>query len=349
MKLRPETLNKIDEFLQMYPRQNTKNTYLTGLKRFEKWYGDSVTKLIGSEEAERTVEKFFIYLKENGVPQNSRRIFVNSVKVFLKFHGTEIRLRKGLGASKMQKARGQHRLRIEELQRMSSVASLYEQIVLEALLLGWSVSDIVSLEKKDFDVLDREAPIPIQIRRGKTEELYESFISQEFKDLLELYLPTVEGKWLFPGAKLGTHTKSKTLNKLLKELAERAKVKLHGRLSWHSGRKLVYSTGAALGIPKDVRKRLVGKAEPYSDDTYLDIDLKEPFLKIHNVLRLKKAKSNEKVGNLMEAMDLVLRTLRKLCIKELEAQGYSTGTIGLLRSYDRLSHKEVLEEYLKET
>lgn len=62
---------------------------------------------------------------------------------------------------------------------------------------------------------------------------------------------------------------------------------------------------------------------------------------------MESLKSNHRVPTLEEAMDLVLRTLRKMCMRELESEGYKEG-LGILRDYTRLTHREILEEFLKE-
>jgi len=36
-----------------------------------------------------------------------------------------------------------------------------------------------------------------------------------------------------------------------------------------------------------------------------------------------------------------------MCLKELETEQQSSGYLGMLTTYSQLSHKEVLEEYLK--
>lgn len=105
--------------------------------------------------------------------------------------------------------------------------------------------------------------------------------------------------------------------------------------------------GAQLEIDVEIRKRLIGKSIHYADDTYLEVDLKEPFLRLHRVLRLKTEKNNNRVPTLEKAMDLILKTLRKMCIRELQSEGYGEG-LKILMDYTKLSHKGVLEKYSEE-
>jgi len=69
--------------------------------------------------------------------------------------------------------------------------------------------------------------------------------------------------------------------------------------------------------------------------------------KIADALPLEAKKANGRVDTLMEAVDLVLRVQREMCLERLQKKGYATGTLGILADYSKLSHKEVLEEYLK--
>jgi integrase len=217
---------------------------LNGIKKFERWYGDSIVKLIKSPEATKTVEKLYVALKQKH-PQNTCRNVTNAVIRFLKYFGTDVKPRRALGIYRTEVSTDDHRLTIEEVQRMASIANLKEQIMLEVLLLGLRIGDAITLKVSDLNKLEQDAPIPITIRVKKEGTVYETFISQEFKELLKLYLPTVKGKWLFQGIREGSQAKDETLNTALRNLANRAGIQLHGRLHWHCGRKLVMRTGAS--------------------------------------------------------------------------------------------------------
>ena len=75
---------------------------------------------------------------------------------------------------------------------MGSVANLKEQVVLEVFMLGLRVSDACRLEWKLFDVGNQEAPIPMEIITRKKGQVAKSFISQEFKEILDKYLHTLD-------------------------------------------------------------------------------------------------------------------------------------------------------------
>lgn len=98
-------------------------------------------------------------------------------------------------------------LTIDEVQKMASIANLKEQMILEILLLGLRVSDASRLEKEPFDRLDEKPPVPLMIYARKEGTIYRTYISQEFQELLKLYLPTLrkKEKYLFPGKRKGSY------------------------------------------------------------------------------------------------------------------------------------------------
>jgi integrase len=305
-------MGKVEDFLETIPSKHTRKNYVNGLKKFEAWYGDSITKLIKNPDATKTVEKFYVALKQKH-PQNTCRNLTNAPIQFLKYFGTDVKPRKALGIYRTEVSTDDHKLTIEEVQRMASVADLKEQVMLEVLLLGLRIGDAITLKVSDLNKLEQEAPVELKLKAAKEGTIYETFISQEFKELLQLYLPTINGEWLFQGIRKGSHAKDETLNTALKNLAKRACIQLHGRLHWHCGRKLVMRTGAELGISPWIIKRFVGKSIPRSDDTYLsDMDLKEGFLMLSSVLKLKPKTVNGKVSSLEEDGRLFAEALWEL-------------------------------------
>lgn len=95
MELSVITLGKVEDWLETVVSKNTRKNYVNGTKKFEEWYGKSITTLIKSPEASKTVEKFFVHLKKSH-PQNTCRNITNSVIQFLKYFNTDVRPRKAL-------------------------------------------------------------------------------------------------------------------------------------------------------------------------------------------------------------------------------------------------------------
>lgn len=69
--------------------------------------------------------------------------------------------------------------------------------------------------------------------------------------------------------------------------------------------------------------------------------------KVLNVLRMEPSKATKEMSTVVQAVDLVLRVLRKMALRELEMEQQASSYLGVMIDYSRLSHKEVLEEYLK--
>lgn len=349
-------MGKIEDFLETMPSKHTRKNYVNGIKKFEEYYGDSITKLIKSPDATKTIEKFYVAMKQKS-PQNTCRNVTNSAIQFLKYFDTPLKLRKALGIYRTEVSTDNHRLTIEEVQRMASIANLKEQVILEVLLLGLRIGDAITLKVDDLNKLEQEPPIELRLRATKEGTVYETFISQEFKELLQLYLPTVQGKWLFQGIRKDSHAKDETLNLALRNLAKKAGIQLHGRLHWHCGRSLVYTMGIQLGISNIIMKRMIGKSIPKSDDTYLYPDMKEGFLKLSAVLKLKSKTVNGKISDIeelskicSEAVAEVLKpTIRKILIERMAHEKRDSTTIGLIEmpNLGTMSSREILELFLK--
>jgi hypothetical protein len=74
---------------------------MNGIKKFEQWYRDSIVKLIKSPEATKTIEKFYVALKQKH-PQNTCRNVTNAVIQFLKYFGTDVKPRKALEFTRLK-------------------------------------------------------------------------------------------------------------------------------------------------------------------------------------------------------------------------------------------------------
>lgn len=277
----------VKEWLSGIPSKHTRISYTYGIKKFEnEYYHKPIETLIKSPEAGREVERFYCWLRERH-GQNTCRNVVNSVIQFLKYHGTEVKYRKALKIYKTVPTTRDHRVTITEIQSMAKVADLREQVLLEVYLMGFRISDVALLEWRKFDQ-NGQPPIPVAINTKKEQVVARAFISGEFKELLDKYLPLLDktNPYLFQ-SKRRKHLSGKQINNILKSLVSRAGIKNHGLFRWHTGRKLFLMTCAELGISPWSAKLMCGKAIPASDDTYIhDVELQPDFLKISKVLRL---------------------------------------------------------------
>jgi site-specific recombinase XerD len=71
-------MEKLESWLSTIPSKNTRKSYQNGIKRFEVYYKKPIEKLISLNDVEsgHEIERYFAWLKDNGVPQNSRRNIV---------------------------------------------------------------------------------------------------------------------------------------------------------------------------------------------------------------------------------------------------------------------------------
>jgi hypothetical protein len=61
MKISAITMGQLEDFLETIASKYTRKNYVSGLKKFEEWYGDSITKLVKSPDATKMIEKFFVF------------------------------------------------------------------------------------------------------------------------------------------------------------------------------------------------------------------------------------------------------------------------------------------------
>ncbi len=345
-------MTKVEDWLAGIPSKSTRKSYINGVKTFEEFYGKGIETLIGDKKAGKVIEKFFVWLKEKKeLAQNTARVKANAVIQFLKYFDTPVKYRKSIGIYRTEISTRDHRLTVSELQEMGSVASLTEQAILQVFLLGLRVSDASKLEWEQFDVIDQEAPIPIEIMTRKEGQLAKSFITQEFKEILEKYLKTIDkkNKYLLQSSRKG-HLDDETLNWKLKDLAKRADVKLRGNLHWHCGRKLFMRTCAELGINQWNAKMMVGKAVSKDILTYVNgVNLAKDFIKVSNVLRLNRASVTNKLGDLEDILEKVGIAFVKSITKMAREQLRNDGLISLATNEELDPMKDwlkIIENYI---
>jgi hypothetical protein len=239
---------------------------------------------------------------------------------------------------------------------MAKTSDLREQVFLEVFLLGLRIGDIALLEWQTFDQ-NGETPIPIEINTKKEQVIARTFVSEEFKQLLNKYLPLLDktNPYFFQ-SKRRRHLSTKQIDNILKNLVKRAGILNHGLFRWHTGRKLFLRTCAELGISSWSAKLMCGKAIPASDDTYVhDAELKNDFVKISEALRLfpktipqaeDKIKNLENAIGQLENENIAFKTRIDLLQKDFQQL---KGTVDKLypRQLKRciLNEKNEVEEY----
>jgi len=340
------------DFLESLVSEATRKSYKNGIETFEKWYKKPVKELLKEKDSGKVLEKYWVWLKEN-YRGNTPRCKINPVIQFCRFNDEDPKIRKSLHIHKQIPSMTDHELTVEEARSMFQIGSLEEKLMIKAWLLGLRIGDATLLEWKKFDFKEVSEKLrEIRIITRKEETPAHLFIDKEFQQLLELYLPTIDKKnpYLLQSNQKGKLSEKQLLRKL-QSLQRKAGIEPRGTFGWHIARNLKLTLGTELGCNHWALKLMVGKSTGPDIWTYISrADLRKEAVKISRALQMELRKeSNDRVPTLMEAMDLVLKTLRKLCIKELQAEGHGGELLGIIKDYSRLTHKEVLEEYLKET
>ena len=338
----------VKEFLESLVSEQTRRSYKRGLAKFEEYYGKSAKFLLKEKDSGKTIERFYVWLRKK-YSQNSCRALVNPIIQYCKYNNIEPRIKKSLHMYRTTLTTRDHILTAEEARAMYNVGSLEEKVIAKTWLLGLRIGDASRLEWKQFDIRPSEELKEILVNTRKEEVVAHCFIDQELQRLLAKHIPNLDqdNKYLFQSGNQD-HLSEKQLLRKLQSLQKRAQVKARGRFGWHIARKLFMRTCAENGVTSWNAKLMVGKAVDKSIATYINgVSLRKDARKILNVLRMEAPKTNGRMSTITEALDLVLRVLRKMALKEIEKEQQASGYLGVMVDYSKLSHKEVLEEYLK--
>ena len=213
-------------------------------------------------------------------------------------------------------------LNVDEARSMFELGSLEEKIIVKSWLLGLRIGDVVRLEWNQFDVKPREALVNILIHTKKEDVIAHVFIDPEFQKLLAKHIPNLpqSNPYLFQNSG-NKHLSEKQLLRKLQSLQKRARIKAHGRFGWHIARKLFLRTCAENGVISWNAKLMVGKAIDKSIGTYINgVSLRKDACKVLKVLLMEPPKANVETSTVIEALDLVFKVLRTMCLKELEIE-----------------------------
>ena len=321
-----------EEWIASIPSKSTKRHYLKDWKLFKDFLGKTDEEILElrKEEGKRFTTRVLMFYdeqKEKGLSQNSARTKVIAIQSFFSYYDQPIKVSKKLPELSMKIE--SYRPSVEDLQKVYSFGDL-------------NVKAWLSLS---IDCPARIGDLLRIARRVKTSEENEFLIESQKESIVGKVYISDRTRELF-SMRLTLPTSKRGIAKLLERACDTAGVH---RINPHLLRKLWISTAINLGIQQTIVKILTFKAVEKSLLTYfLDrSDLRESWKKVVDALPLEAKKANGRVDTLMEATDLVLRVLRKICLKELQKEGYTTGVLGVKVDYSRLSHKEILEEYLK--
>jgi len=171
--------------------------------------------------------------------------------------------------------------------------------------LGWRISDIINIKRKELPNLEQDPPIAWTHITKKEKVVAKSCLSKTTVALLKEYLfsfPT-KNPYLFHANTQG-HISDETVNARLKDLARDAGIELGNmKLRWHCFRKMIISQAKNLGVDPDIIKLMVGKSVKKDVLTYMSgIDVKTAFSKLQEVLGISAfTEESEDIVNAMEA------------------------------------------------
>jgi integrase len=336
----------VEAFLDSVTNAHTKKEYRYGVKGFCDWFGKSAEEILRTRQEdltpkegegfverrfraarfEREIEKFHDYVLKQGKSINTARTATLGIRQLFRFYQMPLLIRKGTRVTKTVKTTKSFPLTIERVRAMFKVADLRERVMLSmATDLALRMSDFIKLKKSDLPDLNQEPPLSLEIMTNKEDVIAYAFLSAETVELLKSYMVHLsqrendrrqraerEGKkhrenpYLFPsnGAKPITEER---VNGLLKILAEKAEITTNGKsLTFHCFRKMFLSASIDSGIGLTAGKKLIGKAIPQSDDTYLTtVQLKPKFIQLKKFLTIKQTpepENQEKIESLKNAV-----------------------------------------------
>ena len=381
----------VEKFLQYVQARRSKNTlrmYKEGLKRFVEWYGKDENTILKERVSDwisgnlfqkkrftRKIEEFHAWLiKEKGYAPNSATYYVQGIRSLFSYYEMSVKLSNDIDKRKMTTR--DYVPRIDQYAEMFKVAdNLRDKLIVSmGLTLAWRIGDFAQIKKPDLPNLDLEPPIPFEVLTQKEETLAKSFLSDEAVGLLKEYLPTLseENPYLFP-SNGSSHLDHTTFNRIVRNLAERAKLKIpkRKRIRFHCFRKRFLSESANLRIDLNMAKILVGKSVSLDMLGYLsEIDLRSAFKAVSERLRLTEKKTGgvkttkeadelkkrldrlERRQNIIAAInpDVVIRAdeiLKNLGVT-LSAEQFIKMTFGeKLDMIDEEQQKQQQEEYKK--
>ena len=320
------------EFLDSIPNKQTKKQYKWGLENFSKWFGKSPDEILEMrrddltpkpnenpidfrkrrKRFERELEKFHSFALESGRSINSAKTLTSGLKQLFRYNEMPLVIRYKSPVNNVEVSNRSFHLDIEHVRKMFEFANMPQKVYLSlATDLGLRISDFVNLKINSLPDLNKEPPLPLELRTLKKRIIARGFISAESVDLLKKYLPTLENrKFVFPSN--GGHISTDAVNRWLKELSKKARIDTNGKtLSHHCFRKMFLSASIDSGIGLTAGKMMCGKSVPPSDNTYLvQVKLRQHFTQLKKMIRIHPIQVNNNHGK-MEALEKAMDSLQK--------------------------------------
>lgn len=332
-----DNMTVLEEWETSILATKTKVHHRNALKYFEEFLKKNPEEMLELRRKEgrrftTRIVMFFKWLqKEKNLSRNTARSYIIGLQSLFSYYDLPLKLKNKLPKISMKLER--YRPSIEDLQKLYRFSDLQTKAWLSLSRdVPGRMSDLLritheQIQQGEFILLS-----------GKENVVGKCYISQQTQELFNQL--KVSGL-ILPKSGRG-------INIMLERACKVAGIP---KINQHLLRKVWISKAIDLGITDIIMKVLTFKSVDKSMLTYWlnRTELKEHWKRVINALPLEATQANGRISNIQQAMDLVLKVLRKMIIKELQTEGYSEeGMLGIIRDYSRLTHKEILEKYLEE-
>jgi site-specific recombinase XerD len=373
----------VETFLESVTNPHTRKEYRYGVKAFCEWFGKSAEEILRMRQEdltqkteenlveyknraarfEREIEKFHDFVLKQGKSINTARTATLGLRQLFRYYQMPLLMRKGTKVTKTVKTTKSFPLRIENVRAMFKVADLRERVMLSmATDLGLRMSDFIRIKKSDLPDLNQEPSIPFDIMTSKEDVIANAFLSAETVEWLKRYTVHLnqrekdrrvraerqgrkirENPYLFPSNGSRPITEER-VNGLLKILAEKAQINTNGKsLTFHCFRKMLLSASIDSGIGLTAGKKLIGKAIPQSDDTYLTtVQLKDKFVQLKKFLTIEQTPEPEGTKEIEEFKNLVIELQKDLAQQKTIAETVTEKNIEITKDLEGMK-KELAE------
>jgi integrase len=198
-----------------------------------------------------------------GIQSNVARTMTIAVRAFLGSQCDRVRIKRGRIAN-TKPAMGDHEFKREELAKMFHYADVNGKALLSlGISLGWGIGDILELKWADVGPFLDSPFVGFYWQRGKTDATIRAHLTPEACDSLKQW------RRLNPDAEYVFEKRKRTLNSILKSLAEKAGIQLRGTVHFHLLRKFLMRQLSNAHMNEWHVKFLIGKTVPADIATYL--------------------------------------------------------------------------------
>ena len=297
-----------EEWLASILKDGTKRHHERGLRYFTEYMQNTPERIIELRETERNFETkvimFFKWMQETkGISENSARSNIIAVQSFFRYVKLPLDLRRKLPDITMKL--DSYKVTLEDLQKLYKYGDFATKAWISLCRdCPARVGDLLELSER------ADIKAEMLIKSKKENVVGKVYLAPETMDLLN------RARGTLPKTQAG-------VDKLLVRACKNGGI--DHKINQHLLRKLWISTAINLGLNETIIKILSFKAVDKAMLTYfLDReDLKTSWERVIQALPLEPKNGNGRVTKMEEAVDIILRTLRVMIIKEVKAQGLS--------------------------